>query len=223
MRSVLGAVLFFFVLYFPANSYGQRIQGVLIGGFNTTNVQGDDVFGFHKVGLNAGAAAFIPFGDNWSVSLETSYSEKGAYHAKGGRGMDYMLKHDYNEYKLVLNYVEVPILIHFEDKKFLKAGTGFSYGRLIEVKEWEDGVRMATTTLTDGPYDLNDFSWIFDIQIPIYQQLKFDARYSFSIFKIRERYYYNADETRKQYNQVLSFRVMWVFNEKISKRKGGKR
>ena len=213
-------IIFAFVLFaFAGNTYSQRIQGVLIGGFNTTNVQGDDVFGFHKVGLNAGAAAFIPFGDKWSVSLETSYSEKGAYHAEGGRGMDYTLKHDYNEYKLVLNYVEVPILIHFEDKKFLKAGTGFSYGRLIEVKEWEDGVRMATTTLTDGPYELNDFSWIFDVQIPIYQQLRFDARYSFSMFKIRERYYYNADETRKQYNQVLSFRVMWVFNEKISKRK----
>jgi hypothetical protein len=217
-------IIFAFVLFaFAGNTYSQRIQGVLIGGFNTTNVQGDDVFGFHKVGLNAGAAAFIPFGDKWSVSLETSYSEKGAYHAEGGRGMDYMLKHDYNEYKLVLNYVEVPILVHFEDKNFLKAGTGFSYGRLIEVKEWEDGVRMATTTLTDGPYDLNDFSWIFDVQIPIYQQLKFDARYSFSMFKIRERYYYNADETRKQYNQVLSFRVMWVFNEKISKSKSKRR
>jgi len=217
MRSVLRSVLFIVLFVFAANSYGQRIMGAMIGGFNTTNVQGDDVFGFHKIGLNAGAAAFVPLGEKWSFSLETSYTEKGSYHAKGGRGMDYMKKHDYNEYKLKLNYLEVPVLIHYEDRNFLKAGTGVSYSRLIAASEWEDGVRIATTTLNDGPYDLNDFSWVFDVQLPIYKQLKLDARYSFSILKIRERYFYNADDTRKQYNQVLSFRAVWIFNEKMSK------
>ncbi len=194
-------------------------MGVVIAGFNTTNVQGDDVFGFHKVGLNLGAAAIMPLSEKWSLSLETLYSEKGSYHKKGGRGMDYQKKHDYNQYKLILNYVEVPVLIHFEDKRFLKAGTGFSYGRLVDVKEWEDDVRIATTTLNDGPYKLNDISWLFDIQIPIYRQIKFNARYSFSIFKIRERYYYCSENTRKQYNQVLSFRIYWIFNEKVSEKK----
>jgi hypothetical protein len=194
----------------------------LIAGFNTTNVQGDDVFGFHKLGLNAGATAIVPFSDHWSLSVEGIYSQKGAYHAKGGRGMDYQARHDYNQYKLVLNYLEVPVLVHYVDKNWLKAGLGFSYGRLFEVKEWEDEVRVATTTLNDGPYDLNDYSGMIDIQLPIYRQLKFDFRYSFSLFKIRERQYYNVSEDeekiRKQYNQVLSFRVLWILNEEASGR-----
>ena len=200
----------------------QRVMGALIGGFNATNVQGDDVFGFRKFGLHAGAAAIVPFNDMWSFTLETIYSEKGSFHKEGGRGMDYRYRHDYNHYKLVLNYLEVPLLVHYNDRNRLKAGAGVSYGRLIEVKEWEDHVRIATTTLNDGPYELDDWSALVDVQIPIYQQLKLNARYSFSLFKIREREYVNVEpdeeKIRKQYNQVLSFRLIWVFNEQASRR-----
>lgn len=200
----------------------QQVIGALIGGFNATHVEGDDVFGFRKFGLNAGASAIVPFAEKWSFSIETIYSQKGSFHKEGGRGMDYRYRHDYNHYKLVLNYLEVPVLVHFQDKTGLKAGLGASYGRLIEVKEWEDHVRIATTTLNDGPYDLNDYNGIIDIQIPIYKQLKFNARYAFSLFKIRERQYQNVDpgevKIRKQYNRVLTFRVMWFFNEESSGR-----
>ncbi len=201
-------------------SHAQRIMGALIGGVNVTNVQGDDVFGFRKFGLNAGAAAIVPFADKWSVTLETIYSQKGSNHNEGGRGMDYQERHDYNQYKLVLNYVEIPLLVHYIDREWLRVGAGFSYGRLVEVKEWEDNVRIATTTLNDGPYSQNDYSGLLDLQIPIYRQLRFNFRYTFSLAQIREREYQNVgageEKIRKQYNQVLSFRLMWVFNEQSS-------
>jgi hypothetical protein len=222
MRIFLRLFLLIIIFVFSLNTYSQRIMAGLIGGFNTTNVQGDDVYGFHKLGLNAGATAIVPFGDHWSLSVEGIYSQKGAYHAKGGRGMDYQARHDYNHYKLVLNYVEVPVLFHYIDRNWIKAGVGFSYGRLVEVKEWEDEVRVATTTLTGGPYDQNEYSGMVDVQFPLYRQLKFDFRYSFSLAKIRERQYYNVSEgdekIRKQYNQVLSFRVFWIINEEASGR-----
>ncbi len=196
-------------------------MGALIGGMNTTNVQGDDVFGFKKFGLNAGAAAIMPFSDKWSITLETSYTQKGSYHKEGGRGMNYQERHDYNQYKLILNYVEVPVLVHYEDRKWIRVGAGFSYARLVEVKEWEDHIRIATTTLANGPYSLNDYSALLDLVFPIYQQLKFNFRYTFSLAMIREREYQNVsagqEKIRKQYNQTLSFRLMWVFNEKSSR------
>ena len=202
-------------------AFGQQIMGVLIGGFNASHVEGDDVFGFRKFGVNAGAAAVVPFAEKWSFTVETVYNQKGSFHKEGGRGMDYRYRHDYNHYKLILNYVEVPVLVHFRDKTGLKAGLGASYGRLIEVKEWEDHVRIATTTLNDGPFDLNDYNGLIDIQIPIYKQLKVNARYAFSLFKIREREYLNVDpdevKIRKQYNRVLSLRLLWYFNEETSR------
>lgn len=221
MKRLFLAISIFVSIGFFTNLQAQRVLGALIGGFNTTNVQGDDVFGFHKFGLNAGAAAIVPFADKWSFTLEAIYSQKGAYHREGGRGMDYRYEHDYNQYKLQLNYLEVPVLIHFRDKTGLSAGAGFSYARLVGVKEYEDDVRIATTTLNDGPYDTDDYSAMLDVQYPIYKQLKFDARYSFSLFKIRTRTYENVpddqEKIRKQYNQVLSFRLIWVFNEQASR------
>jgi hypothetical protein len=221
MKYFLSTITFFLLVFTTNTLQAQRIMGVLIGGVNATNVQGDDIFGFRKFGLNAGAAAVVPFADRWSVTLETIYTQKGSYHKEGGRGMDYQKKHDYNQYKLVLNYVEIPLIIHFEDREWLKVGAGFSYGRLVEVKEWEDHVRIATTTLTDGPYSLNDYSGLLDLQFPIYQKLKFNFRYTFSLIKIREREYENVgageEKIRNQYNQVLSFRLMWVINEQSSR------
>jgi hypothetical protein len=196
-------------------------MGALIGGFNLSQVEGDDVFGFRKIGLNTGAAAIVPFSENFSGTLEVLYNQKGANHKEGGRGMDYRYRHDYNQYKLALNYLEVPVLFHYNDRNRLKAGLGVSYGRLIEVKEWEDNVRIATTTLTSETYNLNDYNGLVDVQFAIYKQLKFNVRYAFSLTYIRERTYQNVDpdeeKIRKQYNRVLSFRLIWVFNEEASR------
>lgn len=221
MKYIIRIIIVIVFSCFINTSQAQRIMGALIGGMNTTNVQGDDVFGFRKFGLNAGAAAIVPFGDNWSGTLEAIYTQKGANHNEGGRGMDYQERHDYNQYKLVLNYVEIPLLFHYIDREWLRVGAGFSYARLVEVKEWEDNVRIATTTLNDGPYSLNDYSGLFDLQIPIYHQLRFNFRYTFSLVAIREREYQNVaageEKIRKQYNQTLSFRLMWVLNEQSSR------
>jgi len=222
MRKTTLVIFMILIASFLSPLYSQRVMGALIGGFNTTNVQGDDVFGFYKFGLNVGAAAIVPLSDRLSMTLETIYSEKGAFHREGGRGMDYRLRHDYNHYKLVLNYLETPLVIHYNDPNGISGGIGFSYARLINVKEWEDHVRIATTTLNDGPYNPDDWSLLFDAQIDVIKKLKFGARYSFSLFKIRERQYFNVapDEVkiRKQYNQTLSFRFFWVVNEKASMR-----
>lgn len=221
MKKPILTILFFTMASFFYGAYGQRVIGALIGGFNATHVEGDDVFGFRKFGANAGAAAIVPFGDKWAFSIETIYTMKGSHHKEGGRGMDYRYRHDYNQYKLVLNYVEVPVMFHYVDRTGVRGGVGLAYGRLIEVKEWEDNVRIATTTLNSGTYDLNDYSALFDVQIPLYKQLKLDVRYSFSLFKIRERQYLNVDpgeeKIKKQYNRVISFRVLWYFNEESSR------
>jgi hypothetical protein len=221
MKRFFFVILFLFAFVLSYHTYGQRVMGVVTGGFNATHVEGDDVYGFRKLGLNAGVAAVVPFGEKWTFTLETSYSRKGSHHKEGGRGMDYRYPHDYNQYKLQLNYVEVPVLVHFVDRTGVKGGLGFSYGRLVGVKEYEDNIRIATTTLNEGPYALNDYSMLFDVEIPLYKQLKLNARYGFSLFKIREREYFqgpNEGETRKQYNRAFTLRLSWYFNEEISRR-----
>ena len=128
--------IFILLFYFTLTAgKAQSILGSFSAGVNLTQVDGDEVYGFHKVGFNGGPSAIIPFGKHWSVSIETLFSQKGSYQKpQFNDSLTY-------EYRLNLNYVEVPVLIHFEDKKLICGGVGISWSRLVGVKEWEHGRR----------------------------------------------------------------------------------
>lgn len=195
--------------------HAQVIRGALLGGFTLTQVDGDEVYGFHKTGYTMGAAAIVPFGEKWSVSLETSFIQKGSYQKAQTRdSLSY-------EYRLAMDYLEVPVLVHFTDKETITVGGGFAWARLVGIKEYEHGNRVETTTLLGGPYDRSDISLIGDIRFRMYRRLHFNARYAYSLDKIRTREFKVGNETliRDQFNNVISFRLVYVFNEFLPDRK----
>lgn len=204
-------VLFLFIVV-SQKSYSQAFQGAIAVGTNLTQVDGDEVFGFKKFGLNASAIAIMPFKDKWSISLEAAFSQKGAYQ-KYPREM--LADKSLPYYNLSLNYAEIPLMLHFTDKGFLTFGLGFSYGRLVGVKEIEWGEQTALT-LYSGDYDRSDYNIIFDVRAPIYKRLYFNFRYAYSLAKIRTRKYTNlaGDEwERDQYNNIITVRLLYVFND----------
>ena len=194
----------------------QVMKAAVLAGMNLTQVDGDEVYGFHKVGLNLGAAVIIPFSDHWEVSIELSYSQKGSYQ-KPHYDHDSLT----GEYRLKLNYLEVPVLVHFNDKDKVKFGLGLGWGRLVGVEEYEHG-NLVPTTNRNGPYSTYDFFGLADIRFRVYKRLKLNIRYGYSFVKIRTRTYTppgsNDSWTRKQYNNYWTLRLIYVFNEKQSER-----
>jgi len=186
----------------------QNIKGGLTVGFNASQVDGDEVFGWHKYGLNTGAFAAIPIGKNFSVSIETLYNQKGAYQRPR---FDDSLS---GEYKLILNYLDVPLLIHYTDKEVMKFGTGFSWGRLVAFKEWEHGNRVNWAN-PNGPYNKSDINFLADIQLKLARGIYFDFRYAYSLGKIRTRVFTNVTGTwtRKQYNNLWTIRMVYIFKD----------
>ncbi|MCK9218980.1 MAG: porin family protein [Bacteroidales bacterium] len=209
-------LLLFFTFGFLCSqqTQGQRILGAISAGVNLTQVDGDDFFGYHKFGLNVGPMIIIPFGknNNWSVSMELLYSQKGSYH-KGSS--DSTISYTY---RLVQDYAEVPVLIHFTDKKLISGGVGFSYGRLINYKETSNSF-YDTLFQYQTPLSNNDFSVIADLQIRIWSKLWANVRYQYSMVSNRTvvvdnpLVYPRQPETRYQYNNVISVRLTWVFNQ----------
>jgi hypothetical protein len=55
----------------------QSFLGALAFGGNLTQVDGDEMYGFKKLGFNVGVSAIYPFTDKWSMSIEASFSQKG--------------------------------------------------------------------------------------------------------------------------------------------------
>jgi hypothetical protein len=204
-------VFFISLLFVPLLIFSQSIKGGLIGGFNTTQVDGDEVYGYHKYGLNVGALAIVPIWQNFSVSLETLYNQKGSYQRP--QYTDTLS----GEYKLILNYVDVPVLLNYTDKDVIKFGAGLSWGRLVEFKEWEHGKRIQWDN-PYGPYKRNDVDVLIDVQFKLINGLHFNFRYAYSVAKLRTRTFLTG-EVRKQFNNILTFRMIYVFKDKPSPKK----
>lgn len=191
-----------------------------MGGFNLSQVDGDEIYGFTKLGANIGVGTLLPFNKKWSLTLETTFSQKGSRQA--AIYIDTMPDGTpiTGQYSLRLNYVEVPLLVHFTDKEVVSAGAGISYGRLVGVSEKEHGRLVGSTNLQNGPYSRQNWEIIGDLKLPLRKNLKINLRYSYSLRKIRTRDFYNIYgeyiKTRHQYNNLITVRLIWVFNEKGS-------
>lgn len=215
-RLVVLVLTSFFFLLIAEKTNAQRILGGLSVGMNLTQVDGDDLYGFHKVGLNVGPMVAIPFGkkSNWSVSMELLYSQKGSYHHGSVDSLNY---------KLVQDYAEIPVLIHFTDKKIISGGVGFSYGQLINYKETHsaffDSLYKPQTTLSN-----NDISVIADLQIRLWYRLWANIRYQYSMKSNRTVVVTDPNnpkypDTRDQYNNVITIRLTWMFNQTANPKK----
>jgi hypothetical protein len=200
----------------------QRFQGAVMGGMNISQVDGDEVYGYDRVGGHLGAAAILPI-KNWDITLETVFNQKGAYQNR--QYLDSVRQLN-GKYDLRLNYIEVPLMAHYTDRNIITAGAGFSWGRLVSYKEIEhDGWQQPYSDTV--PFNKNDFNVLVDVQLRVYKRLKFNIRFAYSLVPIRERTFtdpYTIDAepwTRKQYNNMLTFRVVYVFNETVPARRKG--
>lgn len=213
---LLTLLLSLFFLLLASCMQAQRIQAAVIAGANLSQVDGDEIYGFNKIGWNTGLGAVVPFGKNFQFSIETLYSQKGSYQSPQYEDVDSSGNVTTGEYKVTLDYLEVPVMVMYNDKDVITGGLGFSYGRLVRVNEYEHGQKVESTTVNNGPYSRNDYSALADVRFRVYKKIKLNLRYTYSLAKIRTREYENLlgdTWTRDQYNNTITFRVIYMFNE----------
>ncbi|MBK8705867.1 MAG: PorT family protein [Saprospiraceae bacterium] len=104
----------------------QRFKAGIIGGFNISQIDGDKLGGFNQPGIHAGGRVAALMGKRWQLGVEMLYSQQGSQRVRTDDPLS-------NYERIRLNFVEVPVLIHFSDWKF-RLGAGFSYARLINYK-----------------------------------------------------------------------------------------
>ncbi len=194
-------------------AYGQRIRGTVIAGGNLTQVEGDELKGWSQFGFVGGLGAVVPFGKNnsWGANLETLFNQKGSFQKKRFDSDSLT-----DEYRLRLNYFEVPFYVSYTDKEVLSFGLGGYWGRLVSSRGQEHSGRQEPYS-DSVAFDKNDWGFMVDVKVRIWNHLHLNVRYSQSLTPIRERYYppkYGQEGfTRKQTNQVISLRFVYIFNE----------
>lgn len=175
-------------------------------GVNFAKLTGDDVEDADgRTGLNLGFVAELPISEKFSLQGEVVYSQQG-------------LQEDFEggEYKLKLDYINVPVLakIYVTDGLAFEVGPqfGFNVASTAEFQvEGEDGDELSSVErdLEDAVEGF-DFGAAFGASYKLDSGLFFQARYALGLTSVYE----SSDEGLFQddlNNSVLSFSVGFMF------------
>jgi hypothetical protein len=115
-----------FILFLTIPIKGQqRFKAAPLLGFNLSQIDGDDLSGYHRIGLAAGGRVAAVLHPRWRLTLELQYIQQGS--SRGRNEFSGSLD------KVALQFVEAPLMVQFLEWKF-QINLGASYGRLIQYR-----------------------------------------------------------------------------------------
>ncbi len=186
-------------------------NGGLVLGMNFTQVDGDNFFGYHRVGLSVGGMVYVHFTKSLGASMELLYSQKGS------RGEDIVesptMGTYVTKYFMNLNYVEVPVTLHLMIHNF-DAEAGVSYAYLVRSGEWVLADQPVNIDPVSNAFSKTDLEYTFGLGRKLYKKLFVNVRFQYSITSIRPAdriplgYGYG---NQGQFNNMFSLRFMYVF------------
>lgn len=191
---------------------GEKIfLGGLVAGANITQVDGDYLNGYHKVGINAGAIGMVRLGSRLAGSLELLYSQKGS-HSVTTSESPYFGTY-FAKYTIHLNYAEVPVMLHYFVTPKYHVGIGASYNVLISSRE--DYNDASYTTVLDPslyPFSKQTIDGIAGGSMVLWRGLVLNARFQYSLSTIRRlKDIPSGLGFEHQKNNMLTFRLMYFF------------
>ena len=185
--------------FLAISSNAQNFGGGLIAGASTSQVAGDMLGGFNKIGLLAGAYTNLKIKENLQLQLEIIYIEKGSRNPN---------LHKNTIQEITLSYVEVPISINLQQKENLGIELGI-LPAFIMTSKMND---YSSETKIDPSFEKYDFGVFVGINYHLSKKIILNSRISNSIIPIRPHVSEATDGWNKgQYNTVLSFALHYNF------------
>ncbi len=157
----------------PADSFSQRFRAAAVVGMNASQIDGDNLYGFKKLGLQAGGRLSYQNSKVVDFALEMLYSQRGS-------SVNYF--NNAPEDKIDLRYLELPLILslrdwYIEDGKYYKvrAEGGLSYGYLFGVQ---------TPGYPEEYFRRHDVSWLLAAGVQLNRWAGFSLRYTSSLGKM---------------------------------------
>jgi hypothetical protein len=181
------------------------IRPYLTLGFNATQVFGDDISGFRKFGANGGAGTYIRLPKNFSVGFEILYNQKGSRAGSNEKLLDTVY-----EYKLILDYIDVPVMISYHDKDRAIFSVGLAYTALVRYKELRNEKEWEYAE--GSPYKRNGMEFVSSFTFIFAKHYGVNIRYCASLIDITSRPLPFSDRKGGgQINNYLSLRGTYLF------------
>lgn len=179
----------------------QNFDAGFIGGFTTSQVSGDNLAGYNKLGARTGVYISFPIHKKMKSQVEIQYLQKGSKKP--------FIENSPETYVLDLHYIELPISLNYEVKKNLHLESGLGTAFLIHSKEQDE---IGDINSVEPNTIAIDF--LLGIQYQLKKHLKFNLRYANSIIPLRKHSSNgNWGVNKGQYSSLISFAFMYQISQ----------
>ena len=178
-----------------SNIQAQNFGGGVILGLSTSQVSGDMLGGFNKIGLLAGAYTNLKAKENISFQFEITYIQKGSRNPN---------IHKYKIDEITLSYVEVPMSINLQQSENLGIELGVLPALILSsaMNDYYSEINFSPD------FEKYDFGIFAGINYHLTDNIILNTRISNSIIPIRPHASGATNGWNKgQYNTVLSFAI----------------
>jgi hypothetical protein len=190
-------IIWLILIVIPQIAFSQRFQGGVLLGFNASQIDGDDLWGYNKAGLMGGVFVFTEFTNKWKGQMEIKYSAKGSATPKGTA----------DQYKIRLQYIEMPIVVEYGMFKKVQLQAGGTLGYLFNAGYYE-GFGYAKFKKEEMPYSLETAICV-GLNATFIDPIIFNVRFSYSLFPIREKYTNATYYDGAWYNNLITFGIYY--------------
>lgn len=202
LRSII--VLMFLFLMINNIARGQSFKAAVLAGINSSQVSGDELSGFNKVGLFIGGSAILPVSEKSLVEMELLFIQKGSKTPTPKDGAANYF------YRMSLNYLEVPLIYTFRPVKYVSVHAGPTFGVLVGSKE-EDNAGELTGQI---PFQKTELGIDGGLSVYFSEHLSLTMRLSTSLLPIRKTGANTPLFESGQYNSGLAFFLQYTFGTK---------
>lgn len=187
--------------------------GGLTAGANFSQVDGDNFAGYHRVGWNAGVVVFAKLSGSFAGGMELLFAQKGS---RAGQNQLPKWANDQStvltDYKIQLNYAEVPVTINYFDKRRNHFGAGLAYAQLVSSKEkYRDGQGLIYEQDAKlFPFKKFDLSCVLTGSAHLWKGFYMNIRFQYSLLTVRNSYNFLTGRP-EQYNNLWCTRLVYLF------------
>ena len=195
-------VIFLFCGFIAFNIQAQNFGGGVVLGVSTSQVGGDNLAGFYKAGLLIGIFANKNISNILKFQMEMNYIQKGSNNPKMN---DSENPNDTED--ISLSYVEVPLILQYNQNEKLKIEGGVQIAYLID--GYYNDIHGKIPKYNISPFIKYDVGLLVGMNYEYSRNISLNTRISNSILPIGKEDYENQNpynSSRKgKYNSVLSF------------------
>ncbi|WP_320110780.1 outer membrane beta-barrel protein [Draconibacterium orientale] len=179
----------------------QRFDAGIIAGFNGTQVEGDNLKGYHKAGILAGLFVQTDIAPAIVAGMEIKYSQKGSRRSFDPK------QPDIDKYVMRLDYIDIPLFMAFRTNDRSMIIGGIAPGVLIHSKELNSDGEIPVPDRQDfNTFDLQPF---VGFQFDFLEYASVDLRFALSVLPSSDKSETNYYFHNGLFNNVISLALYY--------------